>query len=141
AGSVSVNQHDGFFFSSRRRHTRFSRDWSSDVCSSDLFHRHVILGPADKTRAGGKVDGLTARISRNGAETTSTTEVEALTGPLVAVVQRIADTVAGMGEALRAGDVIIAGSLVPAIFLKSDDRELAYALDPIGGVSVSFSGK
>src|SRR5690606_26217359 len=25
-----------FFFSSRRRHTRFSRDWSSDVCSSDL---------------------------------------------------------------------------------------------------------
>src|SRR5690606_40372193 len=27
---------DLFFFSSRRRHTRFSRDWSSDVCSSDL---------------------------------------------------------------------------------------------------------
>src|SRR5215475_16013576 len=26
-----------FFFSSRRRHTRFSRDWSSDVCSSDLL--------------------------------------------------------------------------------------------------------
>src|SRR5690606_36413779 len=28
-----------FFFSSRRRHTRFSRDWSSDVCSSDLTSR------------------------------------------------------------------------------------------------------
>src|SRR2546429_97944 len=28
-----------FFFSSRRRHTRCSRDWSSDVCSSDLFHQ------------------------------------------------------------------------------------------------------
>src|SRR5690606_40226803 len=28
-----------FFFSSRRRHTRFSRDWSSDVCSSDLPSR------------------------------------------------------------------------------------------------------
>src|SRR2546429_4088876 len=27
-----------FFFSSRRRHTRCSRDWSSDVCSSDLYH-------------------------------------------------------------------------------------------------------
>src|SRR6266508_4827005 len=26
----------GFFFSSRRRHTRWPRDWSSDVCSSDL---------------------------------------------------------------------------------------------------------
>src|SRR5436309_11421322 len=31
-----------FFFSSRRRHTRFSRDWSSDVCSSDLVA--VALG-------------------------------------------------------------------------------------------------
>src|SRR2546429_4028119 len=27
-----------FFFSSRRRHTRCSRDWSSDVCSSDLLN-------------------------------------------------------------------------------------------------------
>src|SRR5699024_11277051 len=26
-----------YFFSSRRRHTRSKRDWSSDVCSSDLF--------------------------------------------------------------------------------------------------------
>src|SRR5690606_9885629 len=35
-----------FFFSSRRRHTRFSRDWSSDVCSSDLprgLHRSYGL--------------------------------------------------------------------------------------------------
>src|SRR5690606_25181710 len=31
-----VTQRVKFFFSSRRRHTRFSRDWSSDVCSSDL---------------------------------------------------------------------------------------------------------
>src|SRR5690606_40794724 len=35
-----------FFFSSRRRHTRFSRDWSSDVCSSDLQDIGVgNLGP------------------------------------------------------------------------------------------------
>src|SRR5690606_24159839 len=31
-----------FFFSSRRRHTRFSRDWSSDVCSSDLGQWYVF---------------------------------------------------------------------------------------------------
>src|SRR5690606_33747244 len=30
-----------FFFSSRRRHTRFSRDWSSDVCSSDLLKKET----------------------------------------------------------------------------------------------------
>src|SRR5438445_13488701 len=32
-----------FFFSSRRRHTRYWRDWSSDVCSSDLSDRSGIL--------------------------------------------------------------------------------------------------
>src|SRR5690606_40589510 len=31
------------FFSSRRPHTRFSRDWSSDVCSSDLDGSFVVL--------------------------------------------------------------------------------------------------
>src|SRR5699024_11320192 len=33
-----------FFFSSRRRHTRSKRDWSSDVCSSDLAGRPGGLG-------------------------------------------------------------------------------------------------
>src|SRR5688572_32496401 len=33
-----------FFFSSRRRHTRFDCDWSSDVCSSDLFSRRRLVG-------------------------------------------------------------------------------------------------
>src|SRR3712207_9131445 len=31
-----------FFFSSRRRHTRYWRDWISDVCSSDL---HLVFAP------------------------------------------------------------------------------------------------
>src|SRR5439155_6903257 len=34
-----------FFFSSRRRHTRWPRDWSSDVCSSDL-----VRGSTEPTR-------------------------------------------------------------------------------------------
>src|SRR5690348_17627100 len=34
----------GFFFSSRRRHTRWTGDWSSDVCSSDLQFRLSCLG-------------------------------------------------------------------------------------------------
>src|SRR6266511_2902721 len=36
-----------FFFSSIRRHTRFSRDWSSDVCSSDLRHDLDLTGFID----------------------------------------------------------------------------------------------
>src|SRR5437868_5040857 len=38
-----VSNQFGFFFSSRRRHTRSKRDWSSDVCSSDLFEEGQIL--------------------------------------------------------------------------------------------------
>src|SRR5690625_7929548 len=34
----------GFFFSSRRRHTRWPRDWSSDVCSSDLIGDRIGIG-------------------------------------------------------------------------------------------------
>ena len=33
-----------FFFSSRRRHTRYIGDWSSDVCSSDLLEVHEAGG-------------------------------------------------------------------------------------------------
>src|SRR5438445_6031005 len=35
---------DLFFFSSRRRHTRYWRDWSSDVCSSDLTVARAVRG-------------------------------------------------------------------------------------------------
>src|SRR2546429_5715338 len=56
-----------FFFSSRRRHTRCSRDWSSDVCSSDLvmqLYRHHIGSHAIKVRA--LPDGLDVVASRRG---------------------------------------------------------------------------
>src|SRR5260370_27641689 len=36
-----------FFFSSRRRHTRFKCDWSSDVCSSDLFPSFLFSSASD----------------------------------------------------------------------------------------------
>src|SRR2546429_3306531 len=41
-----------FFFSSRRRHTRCSRDWSSDVCSSDLTNTasYIIKGNVPRVR-------------------------------------------------------------------------------------------
>src|SRR5439155_11689655 len=41
-------KNEPFLFSSRRRHTRWPRDWSSDVCSSDLLHyiRQIIADAA-----------------------------------------------------------------------------------------------
>src|SRR5690606_39959427 len=48
--------------SSRRRHTRFSRDWSSDVCSSDL----ELTDPDDRTNGGNaerdEVAGVVAEV-------------------------------------------------------------------------------
>src|SRR5207253_8628183 len=48
-----------FFFSSRRRHTRWPRDWSSDVCSSDLpaqvaAHRPEAAAKPRTTLSGGQ---------------------------------------------------------------------------------------
>src|SRR4051812_50061814 len=45
-----------FFFSSRRRHTRLTCDWSSDVCSSDL---EVRLSPAHFSREFARAFGIT----------------------------------------------------------------------------------
>src|SRR5207249_9140219 len=45
-----------FFFSSRRRHTRSKRDWSSDVCSSDLelhISRSADFAPRERDRGSG----------------------------------------------------------------------------------------
>src|SRR2546430_3426880 len=51
-----------FFFSSRRRHTRFDCDWSSDVCSSDLARsiRYRVKAP----------DALARYIAEKGSITT-----------------------------------------------------------------------
>src|SRR3712207_2416138 len=53
---LSVSR-DMFFFSSRRRHTRYWRDWSSDVCSSDLGVRIELFG--DEVERISRVDPLT----------------------------------------------------------------------------------
>src|SRR6266536_6068412 len=43
-----------FFFSSRRRHTRSTRDWSSDVCSSDLVEAVGGLSSSASKREGAR---------------------------------------------------------------------------------------
>src|SRR2546429_4600607 len=53
-----------FFFSSRRRHTRCSRDWSSDVCSSDLeilAEEEVEVGGLEIERIGSRLVELDPR--------------------------------------------------------------------------------
>jgi 2-keto-4-pentenoate hydratase len=106
------------------------------ILAGNIYQRHVVLGP---TRPGHVVDGLTGRVMRRGAEVARTTELEANTGRIVAIVRHVADLLAGCGERLRAGEIIIAGSVVAPLFIEPDEREVRFALDPIGDVSVSFS--
>src|SRR3712207_1537759 len=55
-----------FFFSSRRRHTRYWRDWSSDVCSSDLT-ADVRVEARERVRADAEpVERLKQRPAREG---------------------------------------------------------------------------
>src|SRR5690606_40316559 len=77
-----------FFFSSRRRHTSFSRDWSSDVCSSDLRER------AKAARKGGGVasDDAAAEYQRilneHGPTVFTGREEDTSTATVLAVVGR-----------------------------------------------------
>src|SRR5216684_3668983 len=69
-----------FFFSSRRRHTRCSRDWSSDVCSSDLQFQEQTANDLevslDKYAKEGKIQGLVLDLRNNpGGLLTSAVEV------------------------------------------------------------------
>jgi 2-keto-4-pentenoate hydratase len=107
--------------------------------AGNIYQRHVVLGPADKTRAGAKLGGLTARVRRNGKGVAETTELEANTGRLVFIVGHVANVLAHFGEGLKAGELIICGSVVPPFFIEAGDTEIAYDLDPIGRVSVRFS--
>src|SRR2546422_4780833 len=58
-----------FFFSSRRRHTRCSRDWSSDVCSSDLQRQEEARKSTEVQRqAQAQERGKTARKVDSGRD-------------------------------------------------------------------------
>src|SRR2546430_9030687 len=62
-GAESHREEVFFFFSSRRRHTRFDCDWSSDVCSSDL-----IAAAVRACRPGAAVVGVEPELAADARE-------------------------------------------------------------------------
>src|SRR6266850_4852182 len=70
-----------FFFSSRRRHTRLQGDWSSDVCSSDLWRidEHVARSFDHYGRAEITIDELEPKIGPR-EHTTGRNEISVLNG-------------------------------------------------------------
>jgi 2-keto-4-pentenoate hydratase len=108
------------------------------ILAGNIFHRHVLLGPRDDTRAGANISGLSGRVFRRGAEVARTDDLEANTGKLIDIVRHVADLLAGCGERLRAGSFIICGSVVPPLFVEPDETEISFTLDPIGSVTARF---
>ncbi len=106
------------------------------ILVGNIYNRHVILGSADATRGGCKIDGLIGRISRNGQDMPPVTDLQALTGDIIDIVSHLASLLSAFGERLRAGDIIIAGSIVPPLWVESKEN-IRYTLEPIDTISIN----
>jgi len=109
------------------------------ILAGNIFHRHVILGEADTSRAGGVLDGIVGRAYRDGTEVAATSDPQAVTGDLIDNVQHVANLLAIFGEKLRAGEVIITGSIVAPLLITANE-EISYTLDPLGKLSINIAG-
>ena len=107
------------------------------VLSCNIFHRHVVL--SDRRQSGGELDGIVSRVTRRGIEFNRTDDPEALTGKLIDIVAYVANLLAAFGETLKAGDIVITGSITAPVLLEADETTFAHALDPIGEVRVAFT--
>jgi 2-keto-4-pentenoate hydratase len=108
------------------------------ILAGNIYQRHVVLGARDASRAGCVLDGLVARVTRGGTQIAGTTESGSFTGDPLDIVRHVADLLAAFGERLRAGQLVITGSVVPPLFVEPGE-EVVFALEPIGGVSVRFA--
>jgi 2-keto-4-pentenoate hydratase len=107
----------------------------------DIYQRHIILGRSDPAHAGGLLDGLAARVLCNGAEIASLTDPQSLqnlTGELIEIVRHTANLLAIFGESLQAGEIIIAGSLIPPIWI-APGQEIIFNLTPVDTISIRFA--
>ena len=82
------------------------------ILAADIFQRHVLLGPPVE---GASAAGVSARALVNGEEAAATGDATEATGDPVDLVLHVANVVGAAGESLRAGEVVICGSVVPAL--------------------------
>ena len=104
------------------------------ILGGNIYHRHVIIGPVSELHG---VEGLTATV-RRGSDTIATADdLEELTGRLTETLALTTETLAicsSGADWLRAGDVVITGSVVPPIDIAPGQRLSAQfsGLPPVG---------
>jgi 2-keto-4-pentenoate hydratase len=106
------------------------------ILAGNIFHRHVVLGPVDRTRSSG--EDVTAEVRVDGEVVASTDDPAALTGELVEVVRLTAELLGACGERLSAGEVVITGSVLPPLTVASG-QHVEVALPPLGELSVRLA--
>src|SRR5712692_10115813 len=107
----------------------------------NIYQRHVVLGRSDPARASGTLDGLTARVLRNRSELANITDpqlLQELTGELIDIVRHVANLLAVFGETLQGGQIIIAGSIIPPIWVEPGE-EILFNLASVDTISVRFA--
>ena len=99
----------------------------------------MIFGSRRAVALPAGLSGLAGAVTRNGQPVDVPADLEANTGRILDTVRQVATTLAAFGETLRAGDVVIAGSVTPPLMLGADDRTLSWELRPIGRIAVTFT--
>jgi 2-keto-4-pentenoate hydratase len=107
------------------------------ILGCDIFHRRVLLGPVDRSRAGGSLENLEATVYRDGEKIAGAVGPADFAGDTVVILQALAEALEASGEALRAGDVVITGSLVPPVKVATG-QALRAVISPFGEIRVSF---
>lgn len=105
------------------------------VLAGNIAHRYVVLGPSGTAAP----EQMCGRVFRCSGEVARTDDVRALPGDPSALVAYVADYLVAFGETLRAGEIVICGSIVAPIPVEPGDDSLRYVLDPVGEVSVRFA--
>jgi 2-keto-4-pentenoate hydratase len=108
------------------------------VLAGNVYHRHVMLGAVDASRCTG--DGLRGRLLRDGELVAETDDPGALTGELVELVRLTAEVLGACGERLRAGEVLITGSIVTPLPVHPGER-VEVEVTPLGRLSVQLTSR
>jgi 2-keto-4-pentenoate hydratase len=106
------------------------------ILARNIYNRHVLLGPVDTSRS--RPDGLSGRLLRDGELVAATDAPEELTGEVIEVVRLTGELLAASGERLRAGEVVITGSVVPPLAVSPGETIVA-ELPPLGSLSVTLA--
>jgi 2-keto-4-pentenoate hydratase len=104
------------------------------ILEGNIYQRHVLLSPVTE---GATLDGVKLKVTIDGEEVAATEDITAATGELEGLVKHVAKTLEAAGAELERGDMVICGSIVPALDVAAG-QTVEVSLQPLGTLTVSF---